>query len=612
MSAPLPQLPQVLICMYADDLAKTPRYELPPSYTFRSYREGDRDHWVRIWKAAEKSDTITPQLFDHEYGLDQQVLSQRMLFLLDPAGQPIGTSTAWFDNDYHGKSIGRVHWIAILPECQGLGLAKPLLAATCQRLSELGHKDVYLWTHSHRLPALNLYLNFGFIPDIKDHNQAAAWALSLQSLKRISPVIRRYDITKPPPPPEVPPQPAQGQPAGASAAAQPPAVPTPQAPKPPPTCSPSFVHQQIMKRTRPTLTFKGKNVRAWQSSLRRKLHDLMGMNQMPKPAKTPKVQSLWKRQHPLGTIEKLLITVEPGADMPAYLCLPKNAQPPYLPFICLQGHAPGFFFSIAVDPRDEVTGIPIEGDRDFALGCMSRGIAALCLEQRCFGERRELLQAARFEHNTCHDAVMRALMLGRTMIGERVYDVDRAIDYLASRPDMDLARLGVMGNSGGGTISTFAAALLPRVRFAMPSCYFCTFADSIMSIYHCADNYIPSLYLHAEMYDVLGLFAPRPVVVVAGQTDPIFPIAGVHKAFAALKKIYRAAGAPDNCKLVVGPEGHQFYAAPAWAEMMPLLNSPPGAVSLNEPRKSVGRPRVSRSKTAGKKSSKKTTTRPRK
>jgi acetyl esterase/lipase len=163
---------------------------------------------------------------------------------------------------------------------------------------------------------------------------------------------------------------------------------------------------------------------------------------------------------------------------------------------------------------------------------------------------------------------MHALMLGRTMTGERVYDVERGLDYLESRGDVDMKRVGIMGNSGGGTITMFSAALLPRLSFAMPSCYFCTFRDSIMSIYHCADNYVPGLLKYAEMADVMGLFAPRPVVVVTGSADPIFPLRGVQEGFGKLKRIYKACGAEDCCHLVVGHGGHRFYARKAWPVML--------------------------------------------
>jgi len=67
-----------------------------------------------------------------------------------------------------------------------------------------------------------------------------------------------------------------------------------------------------------------------------------------------------------------------------------------------------------------------------------------------------------------------------------------------------------------------------------------------------------------EMGDLAGLIAPRPFVVVTGAQDPIFPLAGVKQAFAAAEALYKAAGAEDKIKLVVGPEGHRFYAQQAW------------------------------------------------
>jgi dienelactone hydrolase len=164
-------------------------------------------------------------------------------------------------------------------------------------------------------------------------------------------------------------------------------------------------------------------------------------------------------------------------------------------------------------------------------------------------------------------------MLGRTMIGERVFDVDRGLDYLTTRNDVDRGRIGVMGNSGGGTISLFSAALLDRIAFAMPSCYFCTFKDSIMSIYHCPDNFIPGLLQVAEMADIMGLFAPKPLVIVAGEEDEIFPIGATRSAFADLQVIYSAAGAADRCHLVIGKGGHRFYADQAWPVLTDVIKN---------------------------------------
>ena len=82
------------------------------------------------------------------------------------------------------------------------------------------------------------------------------------------------------------------------------------------------------------------------------------------------------------------------------------------------------------------------------------------------------------------------------------------------------------------------------------------------------DNYIPGLLQYAEMSDIMGLFAPKPVVLVAGKKDDIFPIAKTRLAFKELKKIYQASGAADRCHLVVGSEGHRFYADDAWPVML--------------------------------------------
>ena len=332
-----------------------------------------------------------------------------------------------------------------------------------------------------------------------------------------------------------------------------------------PTLSPSLFHRQLMDTIQPSMSYDGRDVSEWQARLCPKVRELVGFSDSDRIDLNP--QSLWKRDHPYGTIEKLVLRSEPGSDILAYLCLPANATPPYPFFICVQGHTTGMHHSIAVERDDNSIPMEVQGDRDFGLQCMARGIGALCIEQRSFGERRELVQEQVSTHG-CHDAVMHALMLGRTLIGERVFDVDRGLDFLETRDDVDWSRIGIMGNSGGGTISLFSAALLPRIKFAMPSCYFCTFRDSIMSIYHCADNYVPGLLLIAEMADVMGLFAPRPVVLVCGVEDTIFPVDGVRRAFSDLQMIYRAAGAPDRCHLIEGAGGHRFYADDAWPVMM--------------------------------------------
>jgi len=331
----------------------------------------------------------------------------------------------------------------------------------------------------------------------------------------------------------------------------------------------SRYHNRRRENLRPVLAYGGGDVAVWQNRLRPKLREAMGYALHSPAPLNPR--TLWKKAHPLGTIEKVVFSSEPGADAMAYVCVPKDAKPPHDFWICVQGHNSGAHLSISRAFGDEDTPVVVEGDREFGLQCMARGMAAVCLEQRGFGERCEAPNPPAPEGtNGCFEPNLHALVLGQTLIGGRVYDVERAVDYLAARGDARMDRIGVMGNSGGGTTSVFAAALVPRLAFAMPSCYFCDFSHWLFSINHCGCNYVPGLLNLCGMADILGLFAPRPVTVVAGDRDDLVPVDGVRAAFEDLRRIYRAAGAPDACRLVIGSGGHRFYADDAWPVMRSL------------------------------------------
>jgi dienelactone hydrolase len=333
--------------------------------------------------------------------------------------------------------------------------------------------------------------------------------------------------------------------------------------------APSENHRFLLEQLRPALSYPGPDSGSWRSELRAKLLELLGL---PARDGSPlNVRTLWQQEDELGEITKIVFTAERHADVPAYFCAPRDVEPPYRVAICLQGHTSGMHNSIGRAYDDETRSIDVPGDRDFALSAMRNGYAALCLEQRSFGYRGETEQQQVSDHG-CHDAAMHALMLGRTILGERLFDVDRALDYLAGRGDIDMSGVGVLGNSGGGTVGIYSAALLDRIRFAMPGCSLATFAGSIMSIYHCADNYVPRLAQWADAGDILGLFAPKPVVVVAGRDDPIFPIAAVKEAFATVQRIYDDQNAGDRCALVIGAGGHRFYANEGW-ERLRSMNS---------------------------------------
>jgi GNAT superfamily N-acetyltransferase len=163
------------IMMVRQDLDDIPLYPLPTPYTFRGYKPGDEVLWRELQAAADRYNEITPQLFGREFGSDPARLAERQLYLCERDGRPVGTSTAWVDEHFQDPTYGRIHWVAILPAWQGQGLAKPLLSLTCQRLKALGHQRAYLTTESARIPALNLYLKFGFKPFITNSPEEQLW-----------------------------------------------------------------------------------------------------------------------------------------------------------------------------------------------------------------------------------------------------------------------------------------------------------------------------------------------------------------------------------------------------------------------------------------------------
>ena len=194
-----------------------------------------------------------------------------------------------------------------------------------------------------------------------------------------------------------------------------------------------------------------------------------------------------------------------------------------------------------------------------------QGYLVIAPTTRAFGETRSPADKNKDAVSSCRLQLMHDLLLGRTPIGDRVWDMSRLIDWAIEHQGVDPARIAITGNSGGGTVSLFAAACDTRISVAVPGCYFNTFAGSIGAIIHCDCNYVPGILRLGEMQDIAGLTAPRHFLAVAGRDDPIFPVAHTEAAFAQLAKVYQAASVPDRCELYVGDGGHRYYKERVWS-----------------------------------------------
>lgn len=255
-------------------------------------------------------------------------------------------------------------------------------------------------------------------------------------------------------------------------------------------------------------------------------------------------------------VERVSFRASADEEVPGYLLKPKGVRSPFPVMICLQGHTPGMHISLGRSTNDKERAMIAEG-RDIALQAVARGWAALAIEQRAFGVRAK-------PGVRCNDAALHALHHGWPLAGQRVFDVTRAIDFIATRPELDAARIGCMGNSSGGTVSFYAACVEPRISIAVVSCSFCTFEDSWLSLPHCACGYLPGIGAVADMPELAGLIAPRRLLLVAGREDPLARIEGVEAGYRHARELFAAQGAAQSLRLVVGDGGHHFFPELAW------------------------------------------------
>jgi hypothetical protein len=297
---------------------------------------------------------------------------------------------------------------------------------------------------------------------------------------------------------------------------------------------------------------------AWQKTLRVKLTELLGGFPSRRAPLDPTV--LETREFTRYRREKVVFNSRPGVSVLAYVLTPRDAKPPARTMICLPGHGRGVDDIVGIDDKGHDRSDKSGYQHDFAIQVVEAGMAAVAIEPMAFGCRRDPVNARRgLTANACQPSAGGALLVGQTMIGWRVWDVMRTLDYIGTRHELDATRAGCLGISGGATVTLFSAALDERIRVAMVSGYLNTFRDSIGSLSHCIDNYVPGILEWAEMYDVAGLVAPRPLFVESGEKDTIFPIKASLASFAKVREIYRVFGAEDRVAQEVFPDEHLFW-----------------------------------------------------
>ena len=314
---------------------------------------------------------------------------------------------------------------------------------------------------------------------------------------------------------------------------------------------------------KPVLSYdESKDFEAWRKELKAKFFDLTGYERIANNACPLHYEIESVEQKEGYTQTRFVFESEKDCFVPCYLLIPDTGKDKYPLAITMQGHSTGFHNSVGI--------VKFEKDAEyqntrgkFAIQAVERGFAALAIEQRGLGERRPT-QSNYARANMCEYEAHIALMLGRTIIGERMWDISRAIDLMKNFDKIDADKILITGNSGGGTISYYSACADERIKFSVPSCAFCTYPASIMDLFHCSCNFIPRAYEFFDMQDLSALIAPRKLAIFSGSLDAIFPLYGVEEGYETVKKVFERAGAKDNCSLTVTPMAHYWCHDLIW------------------------------------------------
>jgi len=291
---------------------------------------------------------------------------------------------------------------------------------------------------------------------------------------------------------------------------------------------------------------------------RKELFSLLG--DLPDRSRKISVSRTSSEDRGFYVLEKLMLDLNGIEPVPAYFSRPKT-QGGRMPAL-LYNHAHGGDYALGKD--ELILGRSGLQKPAYAEELARIGYSALCIDAWSFGERRGRSESEIFKQ---------MLWEGKVMWGMMVYDSLRAIDYLASRPDVDADRLGTIGMSMGSTMAWWAAALDTRLKVCVDICCLTDFQALIESrgldghgIYY----YVPDLLKHFTTAQINALIAPRAHLSLAGNYDRLTPPSGLDRIDRELRGIYGSEGATERWKLLRYETGH-FETAAMRAEILDFI-----------------------------------------
>jgi hypothetical protein len=247
------------------------------------------------------------------------------------------------------------------------------------------------------------------------------------------------------------------------------------------------------------------------------------------------------------TLEKLVLDLNGEEPAPAFFAKPKGATGKRPTVLFNHSHGGGY----TIGKTEFIEGREYLGKPAYAEFLTSLGYNALCFDAWIFGER-----SGRPELDMYKDMIWH----GRVLWGMMVYDSLKAVDYLATRPDVDTMRLATVGMSMGSSTAQWVGALDPRLKVVVDICCLTDWHTLVEvgglkghGIYY----YVPDLLNHFSAAQMNALIAPRAHLALAGNLDALTPAAGLERIDRELKTAYASMGKPGNWKLSRYDVAHQ-------------------------------------------------------
>lgn len=314
----------------------------------------------------------------------------------------------------------------------------------------------------------------------------------------------------------------------------------------------------------------------WQAAARAKLKQLIGLRRIAAQLSghQPAVQ-LEQEVVGDGFIRQLAwIETEPGIKIPFWILRPLDCGDSKLPVvICAHGHDADGWNTYAGVYRDRQHQADTEKKQgNPGVQAVRQGYIAIVPATRGLAESNSISDInGRHGKRNCRAQLMHCLLAGRTAIGERVWDTTCLLDWIESGlSDADPKRIGMLGNSGGGVLTVYVAALDDRIAVAHPSCSLTSFTSRAGYIFHCDCCMVPGVMAElADMPDIAALTIPRQLVAVHGMRDTLHSRQAVNHAMERLGNIYSQRNLSGKFKFQWQAGGHRFYPTVFW----PVMNS---------------------------------------